>query len=1155
MPEFTSEQRAAIDARGASLLLSAAAGSGKTTVLVERVLRLILEGSTRIDRLLVVTFTRAAASDMRAKLAAQLIDRAERAPTEAQRALCREQVLLLEHASISTLHSFCADFLRTHFETAGVDPSFRVLDDAESRRLLDEALDEALEAAYAEGGEAMMALDYGRGPAKVRELTEALLKAMSGRPDPEAWLNEASRVDEARVRLWSDELIRAAQAQIRVSVQAQTMALADPGINDKYRAAIESEREQALGLLEIDDFARLQCAIAQYAPGNVRGGSKGQPVSDDVKKLRTDANDRIRRLFVMDYDMEQSVRDMRALSGQIARLGELALDVTARLDARKRELSGLSYDDLERCTLRALRDEATAQAVRERFDYVFVDEYQDTSDIQEAIVQRVSRPDNCFAVGDVKQSIYRFRGAEPSLFLEKYARYREGRGGKLLPLTRNFRSRRSILSFVNMVFERVMTGGDAEIEYDELARLNPGLPDAPEGAPVEIHLLEPPMAEDRELDEALGELASAEREGIVIARTIRAMMAEDPNLHYRDFAILTRKGRASFSAILPQLLAADIPAYADDSAAYFDTPEVMMALSLMKLTNNLRSDVELIGALRSPAAALTLEELARIRIAHREGAFIDAAWHCAWGVEPGTPRGAEDPVPAGALAEKLRAFFRMVEDWRLRAGSVSLGALLRRILEDSGLYVYVGALPGGAQRQANLDQLEDMAARFDEETSGSVTRFLDYAQRIRDRGEGSAAHLLGENDDVVRLMTVHKSKGLEFPVVFGAGLGTRFRMPTMGDLSADRELGIGFYYFDPGLRSRRSTLAQEAMIRRERRRVIAEEMRILYVLLTRAKERLILVGSAEDYRMETRSWAFKPAGEARSHLDMVMTARARAEAEGAPLYSVVYPHATADLGDVGEAAQHSPGKVFEEIVRQPERWADPALEAEMRMRYPDALGSRKPLKLTVTGLLREVHGPEAMVELQRRPAFMQEEGPARMTGAERGTAYHRAMQLLRLDALRGMDARALEAAVEEQLAKFAARGLMTPAQRGAVRPDRIAAFLDGPVGSRLLAARRVHREWPFDLRMRADEALTKEEAGAFGAEEILVQGTIDCCFIEHGAWILLDYKTDRTDDVEALKARYAGQMNIYALALERITGIPVRQRLLCLLGAQTCAEV
>ncbi len=1150
MPNWTDEQLRAIEARGGNILLSAAAGSGKTTVLVERVLRLIAGDGADISRMLVVTFTRAAASDMRAKLSRQLGERAAAGDEN-----CREQLLKLDQANISTLHAFCSDFLRTNFETAGVDPAFRVLDDAMDARLRDEALDAALEDAYAAGGEALMALDYGRGPRGVRAAVEQLLRRMEDRPDPEAWLGQAARCDEAALSAWQDELKLDARRAIRTALVHIRHAMALPGCPLNYHGAMQSDARNLTEMLALEDYDALYHALLDFRPASAARGKRDPNADPDaaeaVKRLRESAKKALGDARIRDLPLLQARKDAAALGGEIETLSAIALSASALYEQAKAERSGLTYADLEHRTLRALANPAVARAMRERFDYVFVDEYQDTSDLQEALVSAICRGDNRFMVGDVKQSIYRFRLAEPRLFLEKYAAYGRGDGGMLLPLTRNFRSRKGILDFVNLVFERVMTGGDAEITYDEMARLNPGLPegDAGDGPDVNILLLdadaEPEAIEEADGPEAgVDRLQAMEREGTVIARTIRSMMAADPTLRYRDFAILTRSKAAAFSAMMPVMLAHGIPAFADGQSGYYESLEIRWLLSMLRLIENARRDVELIAVLRSPVVGLSAEDLARIRIACRTAPYVDAA-------EAYAREQSDD------IAGKLSTFFEQMSGWRLKAGSMGLGEFVRLVLDESGFYTYAGALPGGAQRQANLDQFVVSACDFDGEYAGSLTRFFAYTEHMRSRSGGDAAHLLGENDNVVRMMSVHKSKGLEFKVVFGAQLGRKYRSERSdAPLLTHRDLGVGMSYFDPALRTRRLTLPQQAILARQRREDAAEEMRILYVLLTRAQHRLILVGTVKDAERAMKRWQALSAAPvaAASHLDLIMAARCAAEADGQPLCSTLEVIPAAGVRPGTEASEDDAQALFHRVMDHPEDYANADLDAGLAWKYPDPLAAGRPLKLTASGLLREIEGPGQLPALAERPAFLSEDA-RRMTGAERGTAYHRCMQLLRLEALEGLSGDALTDAVSWQLDDCATRRLITDGQRQAVEPWRLSRFLESDVGLRLRAAREVRREWPFNVMLPIDEALTDEEAGRFGHGELLVQGTIDCCFVEGGEWVLLDYKTHRTDDMDALRAHYDKQLKVYALALERITGMKVRQRTLCLLESGGTLEL
>lgn len=1155
MTKWTDEQLRAIEARGGNVLLSAAAGSGKTTVLVERVLRLITEAGAEVDRMLVVTFTRAAASDMRSKLLRALAERAAQGDVR-----CREQLMRLDRASITTLHAFCADFLRTNFEAARIDPAFRILDDAVVARLRGEAMDEALEQAYAgdaaqtEVGntqynpdQSLLMLDYGRGPSGVRAAAELLFKCMEERPDPEAWLEKASECDEDLLQMWQDELKDAARRNIGSAIVQLRQAIQVVGCPLHYENAIAGDIEALTEMRALDEYDALYRALSAFKLTTPRGRLTGtDPVAvDTVKALRDAAKKTYQGARILQLPLLTAQEDAHALSFQIKTLASIAMKAGELYEAKKAEQAGLTYADLEHRTLSAVRDPDVAKLAREKYDYIFVDEYQDTSDIQEALIQSICRPDNLFMVGDVKQSIYRFRLAEPRLFLEKYNAYGSGKGGMLLPLTRNFRSRKGILDFVNMVFERAMTGGDSEIIYDRLARLNPGREDAGRGNVPDVHIRIIHSDSGDESDEAIEELKGAEAEGMLIARTIRHMMARDENLCYRDFAILTRSKAAPFSAMMPILLAEGIPAYADGATGFYESLEIAWTLSMLRLIANRRLDVALIGVLRSAVVGLNADALARIRVAYPEVPYCDAA--LAYAHEQGD-----------GISEKLKHFFGLYESWRVKCGAIPMGEFLRLVLDESGFYTYVGALPGGGQRQANLDLLVASAGSFDREQSGSLTRFLQYTEHLRAKGDGDAAHLLGENDDVVRMMTIHKSKGLEFKVVFGAQLAKKYRVEkTSAPLVAHRDLGVGMQYIDPELRSRRLTLPQAAIIERQKREDAAEELRILYVLLTRAKEKLVLVGTVKEQDKAEKRWlalSDMPFA-ATNHLDVVMAARMAAETDGTDTCSTLKWVSPAALRQVVASETVTGAAALERIMENTADYVREPLRAEMAWQYPAPAGAKNPLKLTASGLIRELEGPEELPALSERPQFLADDAK-HMTGAERGTAYHRAMQLMDLRALDGLSGATLETAVEAQLDSFALKRLMSAAQREVILSKKMSRFLEGPMGLRLRASKEVRREWPFNVRLRVSEALTTAESDRFDeSAPLLVQGTIDCCFMEDGQWVLLDYKTDQEQDQDVLRAHYKSQLSLYALALERITGIAVKERTLCLIGQGKTIEV
>lgn len=1086
---FTQEQRAAIESRGENLLVAAAAGSGKTTVLVERVMQLLAEGAN-IDEMLIVTFTRAAASELRAKLARRLM--------EASGAL-EEQSVRLERATITTIHGFCAELLRAHFESAGVSAGFRVLDEANARRMEDEALDEALEEAYAAFDGDLDALDFGRGPKKVRAMAQDLLRALDARPDPQAWI--ARSVGEDWQPLF-DVLAQAAYASLEEArdrtSEAHSLALAGaPG----YEEALAYDMAALYAIPEDADYAYLHKALRDFRQERLKP-SRGKDefgVREFVKLLREEAKRAVQRAQSLVALSEDDARaDMQNNRPALRALARLAQRAQALLDEKKAEEGALSYGDLERYALRALRVEECARAARERWKWIFVDEYQDTSEIQEAILSALVGQGNAFFVGDVKQSIYRFRMAEPELFLRRQARYARGEGGRLIALTANFRSSEGVVDFVNAVFERALRGGADEITYTDSERLRAARAFA--GERVELHILSPEKdapadVADGALEEEEDEtelLSGAQAEAQWIAGRIHSLMEADPTLRYRDIAVLTRVKQNVLAPMARVLADEGIPVYADEAGGYTDAFEVRLALSLLKLVDNHLDDLSLLAVLRSPLVGLSSRELAQLRLAAGDAPLYEAVLH------------SQDMA--------LAAFARQLDAWRDRSRRLPLGQFVDSLLMETGLVHYASAMPSGAARRGNLHLLSARAAAYEENGAGGLAGFLRHTETVARQGGEDAAHALGENDDVVRLMSVHKSKGLEFPVVFAAQLGRGFRGQKADDsLSWHAQLGFALPYTDPILSVRRETLARRAIACRKAAEDLAEEKRILYVLLTRARDRLILVGTVKKRPLITWLWKGNNVLHPKNALDIVTSGIY--EVGGEPQWHE--PGAVPPESRASETL--APRQLREALLQAREEPADEKLATALAWRYPYADAAEAPLKLTITGLVREIEGPAVRQELVERPAFLSEGQP---TAAQRGTDVHRLLARADLSAIRAGQ---------------------WPEE------NRVRRFFASPLGQRLLQSPRVEREWAFDLRLQPADA--RRLAGLETAEPVMVQGVIDACFLEDGAWVIVDYKSGRDDEA------YHRQIRLYAHALAAITQKPVKEAAVFLLQSGAAIPV
>jgi len=926
---FTEQQQIAIREVGRSLLVSAAAGSGKTTVLAERCARLIAEPSDgppcAVSELLVVTFTDAAAAHMRACIGDALRQRLASGHHPRRRHI-EEQLALLPAAPISTIHSFCRDLVRRWFTVAGVDPQADVLDAEEALLLQHETAGSLFEELYglrtpkALSFQQLVEEDFDGNDTRLVELVLAVHDFARSLPDAEGWLEHVGQrydpsdpaalrraVHETRVRRLVDEIAMQRawlarvlrgwrKSEIEISVQLQELV--------KYRDALAGWAEELRGSPSperVDDVCR---TITEFSMNASRGRGKSGRKLSEALKARADAfyeearrrlwQDRL-RVRLARFTGDEYADGLKRIAPKLRTLTWLVGEFGRRFAAAKRADNVLDFSDLEQFAFRILaeggdasRPSDVARRCHQRFRHVLVDEFQDTNPIQEAILTLVSRErsdglaGNLFAVGDVKQCIYAFRLAEPKLFGRRAGRFRDGREGLLVPLRENFRSRQNVLDAVNSVFERCMTPEFAGICYDRDAALRPGLAypspaDAPSFGtlPTELHLLEqePSRAASvpddgnqagDEASETVLDWHRVEREAYLIGRRILDFLGRTPGsrrrtvygpaphepggfrarpIEYRDIVILMRAVRDKAGRLANVLQKLDIPVHADVRGGYFETAELRDMLALLSLLDNGRQDIPLAAVLRSPLAApgpFSAGDLVRIRVHDRDGPFHVAAADY-------VGRGEDE-----RLRDRLREFFARVERFRQAARRRSLPDVIADIYEETGYLAYVSGLPHGRQRRANLIGLHDRARQFGAFRRQGLRRFLGFIDQLKNReqdlGTPSAA---SEADDVVRIMSVHQAKGLEFPVVFVADLGAAINLADVHrPIVMHRDAGIGMKVVDAERNITYPSLAYQEAGEAVLRDTLAEELRILYVAMTRAREHLVLVGSAYPAKIE-----------------------------------------------------------------------------------------------------------------------------------------------------------------------------------------------------------------------------------------------------------------------------------------------------------------
>jgi ATP-dependent helicase/nuclease subunit A len=1111
---WTKAQQEAIDARRQNLLVSAAAGSGKTAVMVERIVSMIEEGLD-VERMLVITFTRAAASQMKERIAMRL----EAGDSEA----LYGQLERLDRASISTVHVFCAGLIRRYFHVLGVDPALRVGEAFQMDALKNRAVEEVLETFYGEGDpeflHAAACLSFGRGDQKLVDAMLAFQRFLESQEDQDAYMGKALALyDETDLGSspYGEWALYEARQELEEGLEGYEVCLEfcrAKRLPAEYGAHIGALIHTVEDLiLAMDRGYSAFLAAAAHFPRLPAFPRKRKdtpeeilPLREELKDLRDGAKKQLDKALehFKGLDEERTAEDFQEILRVLRPFFRLEKAFIRRYEELKQESGLMDYSDLEHLALRALREPAVAAEVRRRYQAVFVDEYQDMSLVQEAILQRVAGEDNLFMVGDVKQSIYRFRQSDPTLFLDKYDAYEKDEKAKnrRIDLNMNFRSNPRVLEGVNAIFRPIMKKRTAEVEYDEDAELHPGGPAGGDAPRVRVELIL------REEGDAFEEMVSDEAEALLVARRIREWVGKpvyDRRLsamrkaRYRDVAILMRSVREAGPVFAHVLAREGIPVATDAAGAFYEAVEIQVFLNYLRLVDNRRQDVPLLSALLG-VGGFTTEELGRIRAESRDGSFYDAA--------------AAYTVREDELAQKLRGFFQDIEGLRELSRHLSLSELLWHAMRQSGYYYQTGLALYGATKKANLRLLVEQARNYEKFGMGDLAGFFDYVEEARQGADVSSAQLIGENDDVVRIMTVHRSKGLEFPIVFVARLGHRLNVKAPLDPLFHKDLGVALRRVDPNLGVRNMTLPVVAVRSRLRMEGMAEEMRILYVALTRAEERLVLVGAVKPE--ERDGWTRQKS--AKTFLDWVMPSALQAP-ELFEVRETLYAELAGEDEDPG--AEERMAELHARL-QQPEtdgEW----IRTRLNFVYPHALETRVPSKLAVTQLAREER-----VEPAELPTLFPEKT---LTAMERGSLMHRALELLdfaRADTLAGL---------KDQREAWIRRGLMTEEEGEALHLGNLLKLVQSPLGRRMAAA-KLHREMPFNLLVEP------RESGYEAEEPLWVQGVIDLCFLEGNAWVLVDYKNERAGEegLEAAAKKHAFQVNLYRKALETLTGKPVKE--------------
>lgn len=1162
MSEFkaTPAQAEAIEARGGALLVSAGAGSGKTRVLTERLMSRICDSKEPmdLDSFLIITFTRAAAGELRGRIMEELGERLAKEPGNRR---LRRQNALCSRAQIGTIHSFCASLLRENCQLLGLSPDFRIVDEERSETMKEAALERVLEKRYAKAQDFPGFLSLadtvgaGRSDERLAALVLSLHSRMQCHARPEKWAREQvaalkAPAGDAGDTPWGREILEqvgniaaywAGEMERLIRLMAPDAKIRAAYMESFSRTA-EDIRELCRSLSLGWDRARDCLPVSFNRLKGLRDCSN--PLMPSMLKERREACKKAMKSIeeLLYAPSEQLLRELARTAPAMEALLELTLDFDREFEKDKRQRSLVDYSDLEHCAARLLSGEDgqptdLARQLSRRYGEIMVDEYQDVSRVQDAIFRAVSREGkNLFMVGDVKQSIYRFRLADPKIFTEKYLGYAQGPAlpgqPRRILLSENFRSRREILEGANAVFGLCMSRRLGDVDYDAAAALKYGASYTGSVPPPELVLLD--VEDEGEEDSP----DKTDREAAYVAEKIRELIeggctVSDRNgpraLNYGDIAILLRSANAVGTVYRRVFMERGIPVSAAQGGDYFDSLEVSTLTSLLAVLDNPHQDVPLIAILRSPAFAFTPDELVEIRSAGRQGDFYTAL------------------RAAGEKNDKCRAFLELLEQLRDLAADMSMAELSWLLLSKLDLLALCSAMEDGERRRERLMAFITLAERYESSGYRGLHRFVLWLRKLGEKGLEPA---LGTGESsAVQIMSIHKSKGLEFPVVFLCDTARRFNKQDSRDtVLVHPELGLGPKLTDTERRVEYPTLARNAIKLRLERETLSEELRLLYVAMTRAKERLFITAAmkrpkdavAKAKSLVTRPMAPELLGQAGAMVNWLIYA---ALADGGKRLSLSLPGQ-----ELGEA---------EKLQKQEEApAADPAelkeLERELNFVYPYSAAEELPSKVTATEMKGRWERDAEAVDLTEKPSgifrmpdFTGAERP--LTGAEKGVATHLLLQYMDFSRSGSLEE------IEAEAQRLQNQGFLSLREARAVDIKAVKKLFDSPLGQRMKDCKKLYREFKFSLLWDAGEIF-----GKAAGEQLLLQGVVDCCLEEEDGLVLIDYKTDRVRTAEEIAKRsafYRGQLLSYAAAMERIRGKKVKQRLLYFISPGKTVEI
>ncbi|MBN2878816.1 MAG: helicase-exonuclease AddAB subunit AddA [Clostridia bacterium] len=1156
---WTNEQQASIEARGCNLLVSAAAGSGKTAVITQRALELIVNENIDISRILMITFTEAAAMEMRSRLGRRMLEEIN-AGGDTKR--LSAQLEKLNDSNISTVHAYCISLLRRNYHSVGIDPNFTVLgEDAADYQM--RAISKVLDEKFDKKEEGFLLLGDtlgGRGGEKIENIALELYAFIRTQPDyidllnmwtEEFNLDKEDILDSHWARFIKNTFLDTFEDMITLSSRAKEICLSEGG-PASYAIAFEDDMNYFKSATEKLKSGEFEAAREMITGSSFMTLPRKKKEDDAVlvemaKSLRAttkDMNKKMAESIIMLPPDETAARHKKMYPALCA-LRDIIIEFDKEYKKIKKRRRQLDFEDLQHTALEALKNDAVAEDEKRKFDYIFVDEYQDTNKLQECIIEKVTSKNNLLCVGDVKQSIYAFRQADPGLFINRMEKSSidENAENRIINLNKNFRSAPGLIESINLVFDTVMSARLGQVDYGRDERLYYG-ENRPEGTyqgSCELIILDEENVPTDNMD------LSVEREACIAARRIKEIMGGQiydskkgimRPVKYSDICILSKSFKPSVIKVRRVLEQYGIPVMPQESGEYFDEIEIGQTLDILTIINNKRRDKALISAMASPAFGFEMAELLAIRKAFK-------------GKQPFYSCVLMYSERNDILGQKVRLFLEKINTYKDMARYISLKGFIWRVLDETGLYSAVGALPGGAVRQGNMRLLLDRAESYSKIPGSSLHGFLSYIKRLRDNKASIGAES-GSADDAVQYMSIHKSKGLEFPIVIVINANKRpADQDTKKQVMTYKDLGFGTKYYNPKTRERKDTLSAEAISRAGMMSVYSEEMRVYYVALTRAQERLIVIGSTkkgDDIARLADKWAspFIPGryfGYDATLLNYMGCAAIRNIACGnlRNLASIL-PDNSVNTPAFKTTIIKSESIEIDRTKRAGAVMAALQECAEMDVKKDfidiDIRGGRAiPAKTTATAVMRDISNEDDTIQYETlaKPEFIS--GERAFTSAEIGTMTHKVLEKIDFDC----------SDIAEFAEKLEQKRILPEGGAKAIDLNAVEKFLSSDVVSEAKQSANVMREVPFVVRRKAREIYTDVNTD----EAVMIQGIIDMCYMKDGKWVIIDYKTNKvteTNTRERIINEYRTQLDIYCHALESITGTPVDKAGLYLLS-------